>query len=1426
MALVDLLQNRTKEELDELREQFFRFRSGAMTLPAFVETMTKYLDVSNVATAQMRLTHLFRSIDFDCDTRVTWEEFSTYIIEDALKAARPLPHESIKAYKCTSIIKERDAVHKMIYLRRWDKLCLLSKGNRPFTLYQARDHSYFHCLPPALFSGGSITCEYVPSHQYFVTSTADRYLRFFDAADFEIKRCMPVDTSHLVLRWHDHYGRLFSSTRDGALFGWDIGRNAHQIRPSFKWDIHSKALMDFLFIPTRQQSLVTASLDGRICTVDMEREVGSEFGSHANGVTHLSYCEQYGLLLSSGFEPHALAWISNAPKHSPYVLSDDSNPHKYSLCAVHAMERSPQILTCDVKGMVKVWDVRVLRSVHTFWIGNGDDDRLARDHPTSKVGGFCVEEHPLRLLVAEWRNVYVHEYDEGHDPTLADEAAVRIVRYNATANALVTASGKDIKVWDAQQGCLAEQFQDVGDGAEITAMCLDEYGRRLFIGTSAGTSSAHSFQTGHRIFSFRPHKAEVTALAHLAAKRLLVSASLDGDVHLSSDFNDDSSTFTLVKFNSCDILSLAVSRNLSLIVTGNMTSQCFAFDVTNPKRVVHCCETDDGEVVALSFLDQLPAFVASYASGKIRVWTTRPYQYLRAQGSSCVVWWYNSPGQQRQRWLEHRSKLVPPQPPEPPGDPVLARSNSSADVGLTLTLTPAEPGASKKDRHVSVVVASPPVNTEGKHTWNWLTSVGTAEEPAEIPRKRRQKYGNKYRPIVTAIAYHDGTHTLFTGDETGVMTAWNLCSVVKKCNLLPSMYPVKKDFSSILKAVSHKPPDPKELRDQIRVVRSWRAHTDEILSLLVLRQSQLIVSSSEDRRVVVWTFSGEVMAELSQGKSYAHGYGISPKTESDEQSDECRFAVAAERILATEQGRGKPGKTHPVLESPRSPESPFTNNLGVLDNLYQSNRRTLSPGTEHLVNRIRMSVMHQLRPCSHVTPPASPEPPQEEDSEAAEYSDSSEDNTLLRTKEPRKVSLANNEFLTVNPTATTDNESSFAESVRRRQSAVKVPRYLVASRRRSSRSGPLVGDENVTSVSAAPRTPATRERIIHSSPLSPVHLDSPARSAASSLSDHDSDYGNTIILNPLPSVLRTVRGAGRRRAKPRPVAIFASDKALQMENRLQSPEESPPPYTKPQARPRAVFSQVGTPLEAKKPELTPAKALVVLQPGVIYPCSKDPTSEEIPPTEPAGLDELPSFRDEAVLMKSEGDATVVVQPVGLEKEASHRVARPVPATVVHPPHPPRLVARSDIALAPSLTATLPSQRHTATEMRSSTDVFDPRRPPVANKPKRPTAIQALINRANKQLRATPISSSQVDVQSALRWFSGRSSAFADERWIAEMMQAAEQEIAQGAPAEILQPRPPTLRSTKSTRHGAADTDQEPRTSPLTSTGMATFTVLQ
>lgn len=78
-------------------------------------------------------------------------------------------------------------------------------------------------------------------------------------------------------------------------------------------------------------------------------------------------------LLSAGLDHEAYVWNTYVKDHI-YILRG----HNHPLVGVKCLPDTPQIITSDLSGMVKVWDVRNFLCVQTFNV------------PVDELTSFCL----------------------------------------------------------------------------------------------------------------------------------------------------------------------------------------------------------------------------------------------------------------------------------------------------------------------------------------------------------------------------------------------------------------------------------------------------------------------------------------------------------------------------------------------------------------------------------------------------------------------------------------------------------------------------------------------------------------------------------------------------------------------------------------------------------------------------------------------------------------------------------------------------------------------------------------------------------------------------------------------------------------------------------------------------------------------------
>jgi WD40 repeat protein len=214
--------------------------------------------------------------------------------------------------------------------------------------------------------------------------------------------------------------------------------------------------------------LVSASLDGMICLWDFPNHTfKKELVGHEKGVYSLDWNNEYKYLVSAGLDHEAFVW-------NTYVSEKISllRGHNHPLVGVKCLKGTNQIVTADISGMVKVWDVRNFLCMQTFNV------------PVEELNAFTLT-FPKKRIVTGARNLLFYDYDEPKDQLLTDEKVCMKVIYNDILLSFITLHPDSVKIWDARNGKLVSVHRELS-GADLTSCCLDSRERKLFVADAEG----------------------------------------------------------------------------------------------------------------------------------------------------------------------------------------------------------------------------------------------------------------------------------------------------------------------------------------------------------------------------------------------------------------------------------------------------------------------------------------------------------------------------------------------------------------------------------------------------------------------------------------------------------------------------------------------------------------------------------------------------------------------------------------------------------------------------------------------------------------------------------------------------------------------------------------------------------------------------
>jgi WD40 repeat protein len=115
---------------------------------------------------------------------------------------------------------------------------------------------------------------------------------------------------------------------------------------------------------------------------------------HQLGVYSLEWYADTNILLSAGLDHDIYIWNPYVD-HKIFLLKG----HNHSLVGVKHLKGTHQIISADISGMFRVWDVRTFTTIQVF------------NSPLSEINCFALT-YPPKRIVAGGRRLAFYDYDE------------------------------------------------------------------------------------------------------------------------------------------------------------------------------------------------------------------------------------------------------------------------------------------------------------------------------------------------------------------------------------------------------------------------------------------------------------------------------------------------------------------------------------------------------------------------------------------------------------------------------------------------------------------------------------------------------------------------------------------------------------------------------------------------------------------------------------------------------------------------------------------------------------------------------------------------------------------------------------------------------------------------------------------------------
>ena len=596
------------------------------------------------------IVELFNQIDINGDGEMEWEEFTSFIVDSGLAENEHDPNAIQQYHPLPSTKWEDLSLHSMpiernYYFSATDMIGVVEQQSSSLKLYSGRGCQYKTELSPG--NGASVLAgHHMPALNQYVITSSNLGCSFYDDKSMRMLKSFHTPTSqHCLTSTQD---TLYTSGVSGVIHAWDAnkmeekhhlggaGRDGRLLPES-----HQDMVMDLLTIPTLE-SIASASMDHTIKLWDSKSSrLRRTLAGHNKGVVSLAYSTEYRFMVSVGFDYEGVVW-------NPYVkhMILKLHGHTSSLCGVEMIPNTPQIITGDISGMFKVWDIRTFTCMQTFMMSDemnssssgasamsttnknaSSSSSSSSMSSSTKMSSFCaVNKH--KSLVCGSRKLHMVEYEKLDHPELTDDTPVFAVYYNPTLLNFITASSDDVKIWDIE-GKLLRRYRNISD-CDLTSMCLDDRQRKFIVGDHKGRMYVFDYLSGALMKTFqypneefissrgkrnggsrgsgssgnsgnkggtnsnnnlRAHNDEIKTLFYVNDFKSIVSSSWDKSIGIHDERDADRGLLLRRIINADvagDITCMTMSRNLSLILTGSSTSVVYLWDYEFLRIVSKC----------------------------------------------------------------------------------------------------------------------------------------------------------------------------------------------------------------------------------------------------------------------------------------------------------------------------------------------------------------------------------------------------------------------------------------------------------------------------------------------------------------------------------------------------------------------------------------------------------------------------------------------------------------------------------------------------------------------------------------------------------------------------------------------------------------------------------------------------------------------
>ena len=247
------------------------------------------------------------------------------------------------------------------------------------------------------------------------------------------------------------------------------------------------------------------------------------FSLELGGFNMMSYFESYQLLLIAGFE-NTVKVFTITPEYYELNCVGRLVGHVSIVNAVTSVEGTAMCISCDDKGLVKVWDVRKLSCIQTIQLANKSNINMVVQ--MKKYNKIIFAGDRLNCMDFEEVDSFAHE---------REKIVAISCDYNEFNKEIFVVTRKEIRTLDLYTGRVKSIYVNMIDkdkDDEITCFKMIHKKNVFILGNYNGVINMYNATTSELIKRSRPHESTVTCLCLDNYNDMIISSSYDMSIKI------------------------------------------------------------------------------------------------------------------------------------------------------------------------------------------------------------------------------------------------------------------------------------------------------------------------------------------------------------------------------------------------------------------------------------------------------------------------------------------------------------------------------------------------------------------------------------------------------------------------------------------------------------------------------------------------------------------------------------------------------------------------------------------------------------------------------------------------------------------------------------------------------------------------------